>query len=123
MASRTPFRPGVHWIEIGLGLAAGALVLAALAPYPADAGLFGKKTPPVDFSAVRAMLPSELSLVADDLVAAVRSTRTIVSGSPTRRARPSSRRSRRLPTARSSRSRTAMRRSTKAGARAASAIR
>ena len=54
MASRTPFRLGVHWIEIGLGLAAGALVLAALAPYPADAGLFGKKTPPVDFSAVRA---------------------------------------------------------------------
>jgi hypothetical protein len=40
-----------------------------------------------DTGGVSAMLPSELSLVADDLVAAVRSTRTIVSGSPTRRAR------------------------------------
>ena len=54
MATRSPFRLADHWIEIGLGLASGALVIAGLTPYPAHAGLFGKKAPPVDFSVAHA---------------------------------------------------------------------
>lgn len=58
MASHVPppFRFGGHWIEIGLGLAAAAMVAAAIAPSPADAGILGKKKPPEDFTAVRAPL-------------------------------------------------------------------
>ena len=37
MASRTPFRPGAHWVELGLAAATAALVVGALAPAPADA--------------------------------------------------------------------------------------
>jgi len=37
MASRTPFRPGSHWVELALAAATIALALGALAPAPADA--------------------------------------------------------------------------------------
>ena len=58
MATRAPFRPKLpgagHWVEIALAAGAAALVAAALAPSPADARLFGKRKPPVDFSVTRA---------------------------------------------------------------------
>ncbi len=56
MASRAPnpFRFGTRWIEIALAAVAGTLVVAAIAPTPADAGLFGKKAPKEDFSVARA---------------------------------------------------------------------
>ena len=57
MASRAPTpHPGGYWIEIGLGLAAAAMLVGALAPQAADAGVFGSKhkKPPEDFAAVRA---------------------------------------------------------------------
>lgn len=57
MASRAPFRLTPYWVEIALAAASGALVLAALAPSPADAGVFGKKKPKEDFSAARPLPP------------------------------------------------------------------
>ncbi|WP_242096631.1 MULTISPECIES: flagellar basal body L-ring protein FlgH [unclassified Sphingomonas] len=56
MASRAPnpFRIGHHWIEIALGAATAALLVAGLSPQAADAGLLGKKKTPEDFTAIRA---------------------------------------------------------------------
>jgi flagellar L-ring protein precursor FlgH len=48
MASRTPFRPGAHWVELALAAATAALVFGALAPAPADAR---KKKPEETFAA------------------------------------------------------------------------
>ncbi len=42
--------PGVL-VPFATGLAVGALLLAAFAPTPAAAGIFGKKKPPIDYSA------------------------------------------------------------------------
>jgi flagellar L-ring protein precursor FlgH len=53
MASRAPNPFAAHWIEIALGAATAALVAAAFVPAPAEAGLFGKKKPAEDFTAVR----------------------------------------------------------------------
>ena len=54
MATRAPNPFSGHWIEIGLAATALALVAAAFAPTPADAGLFGgKKAPVEDFTASR----------------------------------------------------------------------
>jgi flagellar L-ring protein precursor FlgH len=57
MASRAPFHLGSHWVEIALAAASGALVLAAFAPAPAEAGIFGKKKPAEDFSVARPLPP------------------------------------------------------------------
>ena len=55
----------LHWIEVALAAASGLLVLAAAAPSPAHAGLFGKKKPPEDFTAVRpAPLPLPVPVAA-----------------------------------------------------------
>nr|WP_112381652.1 flagellar basal body L-ring protein FlgH [Sphingomonas carotinifaciens] len=51
MASRIPTPRFGYWIECALAAAAGAMVIAAFAPVPADAGIFGKKAPKEDFSA------------------------------------------------------------------------
>lgn len=55
---RAPSRTGAfvvgHWAEIALAAASGLLVLAAFAPAPADASIFGKKKPPEDFTVIRA---------------------------------------------------------------------
>lgn len=53
MASRVPNGLAGHWIEIGLGATALALVAAAFVPGTADAGIFGKKKPAEDFSTTR----------------------------------------------------------------------
>ncbi len=53
MATRFPNPLAGHWIELALGATALALVAAALAPAPAEAGLFGKKKPAEDFTAAR----------------------------------------------------------------------
>jgi len=53
MASKVPFRLD-RWVEIALAAAAATLVAAAIAPSPAEAGLFGKKKPPEDFTVARA---------------------------------------------------------------------
>ncbi|WP_085808273.1 flagellar basal body L-ring protein FlgH [Sphingomonas sp. TZW2008] len=53
MASRAPNPFAAHWIELALGAATAALVAAAFVPAPAEAGLFGKKKPAEDFTAVR----------------------------------------------------------------------
>lgn len=42
-----------YWIELALSTAAAAMVVAALAPLPAQASLFGKKQPVEDFTTVR----------------------------------------------------------------------
>ena len=68
MASRAPrpFPFTSHWIEITLAAIAGLLVLAAFAPVRADAGLFGKKAPREDFTAIRApVAPAPLPVVAN----------------------------------------------------------
>lgn len=65
MASRAPFRFGPYWIELALAAASGALVLAALAPSPAEAGIFGKKKPPEDYSAARPLPPAPRPLPAN----------------------------------------------------------
>jgi flagellar L-ring protein precursor FlgH len=58
MATRAPTPFGsARWVELALGLAAGALLFAGLAPAPADAQLFGKKRLPEDFAAARPMPP------------------------------------------------------------------
>ena len=49
MASRTPFRPGSHWVELALAAATAALVVGALSPAPADARK--KKKPEEVFAA------------------------------------------------------------------------
>ena len=55
----------LHWIEVALAAASGLLVLAAAAPSPAHAGLFGKKKPVEDFTAVRpAPLPLPVPVAA-----------------------------------------------------------
>jgi len=54
MASRAPNPFAGHWIELALGATALALVAAAFVPSSAEAGLFGKKKPPVDYTVHRA---------------------------------------------------------------------
>ena len=67
MASRVPsrFRFSAHWIEIALAAIAGLLVLAAFAPARADAGLFGKKRVPEDYTAARAPAPQPVAAPAN----------------------------------------------------------
>ena len=57
MASNAP-KSATYWVEIALAAAAGTLLLAAMAPAPADAGLFGGKKKPTLLlpSAARTML-------------------------------------------------------------------
>ena len=69
MASRAPNPFAGHWIEIGLGAAALALVAAAFVPTPAEAGLFGKKKPKEDFSVQRApIVPIVAPVVANGAI-------------------------------------------------------
>ena len=68
MASRAPTpRFGGYWIELSLAAATAALVAGAMAPQPADAGVFGKKDrkPPEDFTAVRAPMTPPAALPAN----------------------------------------------------------
>ncbi len=61
MATRLPNPFSSHWIELALGATSLALVAAAFAPLPADAGVFGKKKPAEDFTAARiAPMPAPL---------------------------------------------------------------
>jgi len=53
MASKVPFRFD-YLVEIALAAAAATLVAFAVAPSPADAGVFGKKRPREDFTVARA---------------------------------------------------------------------
>jgi flagellar L-ring protein precursor FlgH len=57
-------RIGDHWIEIALATVAGALVAAGLTPSPADASIFGKKTPAEDFSVARPLPIQPVPVVA-----------------------------------------------------------
>ena len=57
-------RIGDHWIEIALATVAGALVVAGLTPSPADASIFGKKTPAEDFSVARPLPIQPVPVVA-----------------------------------------------------------
>ena len=52
MSSRAFLHPrsGCYWPELALAIASGALVVAAMAPTPASAGVFGRKKPVEDFS-------------------------------------------------------------------------
>ncbi|MBI0475954.1 flagellar basal body L-ring protein FlgH [Sphingomonas sp. MA1305] len=70
MASRapTPFRLGAYWAELALAAASGLLVLAALAPGDAQAGIFGKKTPPEDFSVTRAPVAQPVAAPANGAI-------------------------------------------------------
>ncbi|WP_210357529.1 flagellar basal body L-ring protein FlgH [Sphingomonas beigongshangi] len=70
MASRapTPFRFGTHWVEIALAAASGLLVIAALSPTEAHAGIFGKKAPPEDFSVTRAPLAAPVAAPANGAI-------------------------------------------------------
>jgi len=64
MASNAP-KSATYWVEIALAAAAGTLLLAAMAPAPADAGLFGgKKKPAEDYSAARPLPPVPQAIVA-----------------------------------------------------------
>jgi len=53
MTIRFPTLRFPYWTELALSAAAGTLVVAALAPIPAHASLFGKKKPVEDFTTVR----------------------------------------------------------------------
>lgn len=66
MASRAPTpRFGAHWVEIALAAASGLLVLAAFAPAPAEAGLFGKKKPAEDYRASLPIAPAPRPIPAN----------------------------------------------------------
>jgi flagellar L-ring protein FlgH len=73
MASRLPPNPfkartSALWIELALGAAAAALVAVALVPSSAEAGLFGKKRPPEDFSAARPLPPAAAPVPANGAI-------------------------------------------------------
>lgn len=53
MTIRFPTLRFAYWTELVLSAAAGTMVVAALAPIPVQASLFGKKKPVEDFSTVR----------------------------------------------------------------------
>ena len=66
MASRVPHAIASYWVELGLAALTAALFAGAMAPQPADAGIFAaiKKKPAEDFTAARAPLAPALAPAA-----------------------------------------------------------